>query len=252
MTSLQQGTQEWLDARKGKLTASQLGGLLGWSFINVKQAYGRATGDEPFCGNAATEYGNANEDLAIAMYSHRTGNPVTRTGLHVHDEFDWLAASPDGLVGDTGMVEVKCPFYRRKDGTRVHKKVPIYYWLQMNCQMECCNRDWCDFISWHPDEMAIFRVYRNHELFIRLCDVYREIHRIVTTKAGHRALQSLARSPVVPDLKHAVTSECEYNVNYTKWQPQQPQEPQEFPFSRLLCRDADGQPTLKQFKSAAQ
>ena len=167
MTSaLQQGTPEWHAARKGKLTASNVGAALGLClWTSRKVAYNRAMGTDTFEGNDATRWGSNNEPNAILAYSAHTGNLVEKTGLHVHEHTPWLAGSPDGLVGTEGMVEAKCPYWKKQ----VHFEIPLYYYMQINLCLECANREWCDYISWTPDSYKVIRVTRDrglHELML--------------------------------------------------------------------------------------
>ena len=170
-TALQQGSPEWLEARKGKLTASNVGAALGLcSWTSRKVAYERAMGTDTFEGNEATRWGTSNEANAIAAYSQHTGNLVEPTGLHVHESTPWLAGSPDGLVGTEGIVEAKCPYWSKTP----HQSIPLYYYLQINLCLECTNREWCDFISWTPGAYKVIRVTRDRDLH----DVLRSTHYI--------------------------------------------------------------------------
>jgi len=184
MAHLQQRTPAWFAARKGKLTASNLGAVLGQvSYVSRLQAFRRVTGAEDFHGNAATQWGTEHEPDAIRQYEMMTGNAVQESGLWSHPTHDWLAGSPDGLIGNEGMIEVKCPFYFRRDGSgRVHQSVPPHYFAQVNCLMECCDRNWCDYISWAPEGMAVFRVYRDTDTFNALLPYY--THFYEDMKAG--------------------------------------------------------------------
>lgn len=174
MTDLRQRTPAWHAARRGKLTCSNLGALLGQvNYTSRAQAYRRALGLEKFQGNVATQWGTDNEANGLSAYMQRTGNVVSATGLHTHKVYPWLAGSPDGLVGDEGIVEVKCPFYARRDGSsRVHKAVPVHYWIQMNALLEITGRKWCDYVCWCPEGMSIFRVSRDAETFDVLLQHY--------------------------------------------------------------------------------
>lgn len=98
----------------------------------------------------------------------RTGNVVNSKGFFPHPEYDWLGGSPDGLVGDEGIIEVKCPFVNKI----CHTKIPPIYYCQVNGLLEILNSEWCDFISWTPTEMKIYRVYRDRDLFTYLLDRY--------------------------------------------------------------------------------
>ena len=171
--ALQQRTPQWHAARKGKLTASNVGSVLGLCpWTSRVQAYNRAMGAEQFVGNDATRWGTANESNGILAYSAHTGNVVENTGLHVHPHTTWLAGSPDGLIGSEGLLEVKCPYNRKAGGTRVHKSIPAHYYMQMNLCLECTERAWCDFISWSTDGYKIYRITRDKELHEALTPYY--------------------------------------------------------------------------------
>lgn len=215
MTSLQQRTPAWHAARRGKLTASNLGSALGLCpWTTRQQAYNRAMGLERFVGNDATRYGTANEPNGILAYSAHTGNVVDNTGLHVHPHTSWLAGSPDGLIGSEGMLEVKCPFWRKKDGSRVHKEIPSHYYLQMNLCLECSERNWCDFISWSPEGYKIYRQTRDKELHELLMPHYLKFF---------AAMQRMATSPPVlseadrAEIDEAVTASMSAHINYEFW-----------------------------------
>ena len=162
MAQLQQRTEAWHQARVGKLTASNLGGLLGQvSYTSRKQAYLRARGKGAFSGNEATRWGTDNEANGVKEYMTKSGNLVTHTGMHTHKTYNWLAGSPDGFIGTDGLLEVKCPYNIKRDGTRIHKAIPGHYYIQIIALLEICDREWCDFASWSPRESNFFRVFRD-------------------------------------------------------------------------------------------
>ena len=192
-----QRTKEWFAARRGKLTASNLGAALGQvSYTSRAEALRRALGTDKFEGNAATNWGTEKEDVAIAAYSALTGNRVTSTGLHVHKDIPWLGGSPDGLVGALGMVEIKCPYYHKRGG-RVHQSVPGHYFLQVNALLEICEREWCDFVSWAPEGMAVHRVYRDSEVFEWLLPFYTDFFHAIERRAEQPP-------PLPPAQKYAI------------------------------------------------
>ena len=183
MADLQQRTPAWHAARQGKLTASNLGACLGMvSYTSRAIAFRRALGIDKFEGNVATEWGTANEPNAIVDYQTKTGNVVKATGLHVHPDLPWLAGSPDGFVGSLGMIEVKCPYYHREGG-RLHKEVPMHYYLQVNALLEICNREWCDYVCWTPEGMVVYNVFRDRMLFDFLTTYYGQFYSAVQAKA---------------------------------------------------------------------
>src|SRR5690625_3594668 len=121
-TTTTQRSTEWHNARVGKLTASRAGAALGvnpWQTPDdliramVREAHGAAP---EFEGNIATQYGQQHEPLAVLDYMSETGVNVVEAGFYIHPEHDWLGASPDGFIGDDGMIEVKCPFSLRNGG----------------------------------------------------------------------------------------------------------------------------------------
>ena len=115
---------------------------------------------DTFTGNVATQWGTDNEPNGILEYSCTTKNNVVATGFHVHKALGWLGGSPDGFVGEDGMIEVKCPYSRK-----VQKEVPLHYYAQINGLLEITGRQWCDFVSWTPEEVCIIRIKANHVAF---------------------------------------------------------------------------------------
>ena len=158
---MEQRTPEWFAARAGRVTASNAGALLGLS-PHTSEADGfrrlvRSMNgfDSEFVGNVATEYGTFHEDGALAEYKMETGNEVEHLAFATHG--DWLGASPDGLVGKRGMLEIKCPFGQRKTDPPAFKSIDEqpHYYAQMQIQMFCTERDWCDFYQWSPNGTKI-------------------------------------------------------------------------------------------------
>ena len=183
-TALQQRSAAWHAARRGKLTASNLGAAMGQvSYVSRKQAFLRATGQEEFVGNVACDWGTANEANGIMEYQALTGNVVQATGLHIHPTYNWMAGSPDGFVGNEGMIEVKCPYYRRKDGSRAHATVPGHYYMQMNALLEITERAWCDYVCWTPETVKIYRVYRNSQFFEAMLPFYSQFYAAMSIHA---------------------------------------------------------------------
>jgi exodeoxyribonuclease (lambda-induced) len=198
MAHLQQRSEAWYDARRGKITCSNLGALLGQvSYVSRNEAYKRCLGLEQRKAlkakkdgkevekpNPACTWGVDNEPNGIVAYMQKTGNYVQATGLHSHTWYPWLAGSPDGFVGDEGLIEVKCPFYKKRDGSsRIHAKVPGHYWMQVNALLEITNRSWCDYISWTPEGFAIFRVHRDTLTFDYLLSYYAAVWACVCSLA---------------------------------------------------------------------
>lgn len=157
-----QRTPEWLHQRAGCLTASRAAAVLCRSKRTGEplQAYydlqdqiiaERITGDSIGIGTtAAMQWGIDHEDDARTAYEAHTGEVVDLAGFILHPSIPWLGASPDGLVGDDGLVEIKCPnttTHLRRIAARI---VPHEYRPQMLVQMLCTGRKWCDFVDYDP------------------------------------------------------------------------------------------------------
>ena len=167
-----QGTQEWLSARAGKVTASRISDVL--SKIKTGEAAARRdykaqlvaeilTGRPQEDGyiNAEMQFGLDTEPAARAAYEAQEGVLVEQVGLVVHPRIERAAASPDGLVGDSGLMEIKCPKVATHLTYLLDGVVPAKYQPQMLWQMACCERAWCDFVSFRPDlppELQLFKV----------------------------------------------------------------------------------------------
>lgn len=180
---LEQRSPEWFAARLGKVTASCIYKVM----AKTKTGYGadranyaaqlvteRLTGTptEGF-SNAAMQWGTDTEPQARAMYSLECAEPVTEIGFLHHPLIGMAGASPDGLVGDRGMVEIKCPNSATHIATLTGSPIDRKYILQMQWQMACAERDWCDFASFDPRlpapmQLHIRRVERDDDLLVEI------------------------------------------------------------------------------------
>lgn len=161
---MKQNTKEWHNARVGKLTASRAGAALDvnpWQKPDdlIRAMVREYHGAEPeFVGNIATNYGQQHEPLAVLDYMSETGANVVEAGFYTHPKHDWLGASPDGFVGDDGMIEVKCPFSLRKGGEFKTLSEQPHYYAQVQVQLAVTGRKWCDFYQWSPHGTRVERV----------------------------------------------------------------------------------------------
>ena len=157
----EQGSQEWLDERKNKLTASTIAVLEDKHPHLTKEKFVRQkVRDICGCENEfeivpAMEHGTAMEPVARDYLEYLRGYEVEETGLVVHPEYPFIAASPDGLVGLSGCIEIKCPYpkYNKEPYSIFDDKKAMYLW-QVYLQMECLDVDWCDFICYLADNEA--------------------------------------------------------------------------------------------------
>ena len=157
---MEQGSKEWLQARCGVITASRIADLMATNksgFSTSRANYAaqlvaeRMTGNiaESF-SNAAMEWGTATEPAARIAYEWFRDVSVVEVGLVPHPTIERSGASPDGLVGDLGLVEIKCPNTATHIGYLLDGKVPPKYQPQMAWQLSCTGRQWCDFVSFDP------------------------------------------------------------------------------------------------------
>lgn len=170
---MEQRSKEWFQARKGKLTGSNVGAALGLDPYRtpddlIRQMVREYHGAESeFTGNVATEYGTLHEPLAVMDYEMLSGNSVEDCWFIVSPFHEWLGASPDGLIDRDGLLEVKCPFGLRnkKDADLVFKtaKDQPHYYAQMQIEMYCAQRIWCDFYQWSENGSAKEQVLLSEE-----------------------------------------------------------------------------------------
>lgn len=169
--NLQQGTDAWISARMGKVTASRVADVIaktksGYSTSRknyaVELALERITGrrQESF-SSAAMAWGTEQEPNARAAYEMHCGMLVEEVGLIDHPTIPMAAASPDGLVGTRGLLECKCPNSATHLETILSDKPDPRYLPQMHWQMACTGREWVDFVSFDP------RFPESKQLFVR-------------------------------------------------------------------------------------
>lgn len=170
-----QGSQAWLEGRMGKVTASQLSAVMMAKSAATYQNYmAQLVCERLTCQpvetfkSAAMEHGNETEPQARAFYELETGNEVTECGFVPHPSLANSGASPDGLIGDDGLVEIKCPQPAKHIRNLMGGTIDKAYSLQMQWQMECTGREWCDFVSFSasfPDHlrMHVQRVHKEPE-----------------------------------------------------------------------------------------
>lgn len=147
---IEQRTPEWFAARRGRVTASLVGAILGVApYMTRAEAMQSMMGTRQFKGNVATEWGNAHEDEARKEYEDMTGDKVDQAGFYTYEE--WLGASPDGLINDDGLLEIKCPYGIRHAPKPVQFKSihdQPHYFAQVQIQMHVTGRRWCFFFQW--------------------------------------------------------------------------------------------------------
>jgi putative phage-type endonuclease len=154
---IEQRTEEWFEQRKGRVTASSVGAILGLSPYMKREDVMRNMVREfheyerEFKGNQATEYGTFHEDMAVIDYQLKTGNTVEKTGFHNFE--NWIGASPDGFVAKNRLIEIKCPYGQRDKIPPVFKTLEQqpHYYAQVQIQLFVTGMSACDFYQWTPN-----------------------------------------------------------------------------------------------------
>jgi len=205
-----QGSPEWHAQRLGKVTASRVADVVaktkgGWGASRANYAAQlvaeRLTGEptESYT-NAAMQWGLDHEADAKSAYEFHRDCEITPCGFIEHPNLNQCGASPDGLIGRDGVLEIKCPNTANHIETLKGRAVPSKYVLQIQWQMACTGRQWADFVSFDPrmpESMRLFvkRVPRDDRLITELSgeiiaflvevnDTVDELNRLYGTKAA--------------------------------------------------------------------
>lgn len=174
---MEQRTDEWFNARIGKVTASRVADVL----ATVKKGESAARANyraqlvaERLSGQAASsfcsgamQWGIEKEEQARDLYSF-IYEDVTEEGFVDHPVISNSGCSPDGLVGMDGLLEIKCPETANHIKTLKSNEIPTKYLPQVTWQMACTERKWCDFMSFDPRmpfelQHAVIRIERDNE-----------------------------------------------------------------------------------------
>jgi putative phage-type endonuclease len=190
---IEQGSPEWMALRVGKVTASKITDvmskptLLGYQNYMADLIAERLTGQKAESyTNAAMQWGVDKEPQARVEYEIKTGSLVEQVAFVDHPTIQMFGCSPDGYVGEDGLIEIKCPNtsthidYIRQD------KAPTKYVPQMQCQMAVTGRKWCDFVSFDPRlpeklQLFIVRLDRDDEYISKMESVVQEFLNEVTS-----------------------------------------------------------------------
>lgn len=157
---VEQGTPEWFAARLGNVTASRVADVI----AKTKSGYAASRDNymaQLICErmtntvaesytNAAMQWGTETEPLARAAYESVADVLVDEVGYIAHPTIERAGASPDGLVGVFGLLEIKCPNTATHIDTLISEQVPTKYITQVQWQMSCTGRTWADFVSFDP------------------------------------------------------------------------------------------------------
>ena len=179
-----QGSDEWLQARCGSVGASDAPSVVrriksgGFSAdresLMAEKVLERLTNTpvETY-KTAAMLQGAAREPEARLLYSMVRGVEVDEVGLIPHTFIKGAHASPDGLIGNDGLIEIKCPLPAKHLDTLLGETISNDHLVQMTWQLACTGRLWCDYVSFNPDfppamQLWIKRVHRDQSLIAEL------------------------------------------------------------------------------------
>jgi len=175
---IEQGSPEWHALRCGKATASRIADIVRKTKTGVSATRERYMGQliaERLTGTVADsfkssdmEWGTATEAEARIAYEFHRNQPVEPVDFVVHPGIAMSGASPDGFVASDGLIEIKCPATHTHVDTLLRRMVAPDYLIQMQWQMACTGRQWCDFASYDPRmpehmRLWVHRVQRDQE-----------------------------------------------------------------------------------------
>lgn len=211
---LPQGEQEWLEARAGLVTASTVGQLITPAKKQLSKSEAakslmhtliaeRITGRvEPIATSRAMERGTLDEPYARAIYAEHYA-PVTEVGFIVNDDHGYkMGYSPDGLVGDDGLIEIKSRSQRIQLQTVLRDEVPAGNMAQMQMGMLVTGRKWCDYIS-YSGGMALYvkRVFPDPEWFAVIIEAVSAFEKHATEVIS-KYLEAVANRPATEYIEH--------------------------------------------------
>lgn len=200
---MEQLSPEWFAARCGKATASKIADIIAKTKSGPSASRATYMGTliaERLTGvpadsfsNAAMQWGTDKEPEARDAYRIHALCTVDEIGFIPHPTIPMSGASPDGLIGDDGLVEIKCPNTGTHIDTLLGKSVPAKYRTQIMWQLACTGRAWCDFVSYDPrlpETMQLFvhRVHRDDEA---IAEMEREVTAFLA-EVDHKVAQLLA------------------------------------------------------------
>ena len=220
---MEQGSDEWYTARLGKVTASRAADVLtkkgsaARSNLSAQLVLERITKTkaESF-QSPSMQWGIDQEPTAKLFYEASRDVLVESVGFVQHPSIEYAGASPDGLVGANGLVEIKCPNTATMIDIILTKKIPTNHITQMQMQMACTQRDWCDYVVFDPRmppkaKLFIKRINRDKvfidlmekEIILFLKDVdsnYQSISSFIENNISDRWFDNLDfSSPEIPN-----------------------------------------------------
>lgn len=181
---MDQRSPEWMKARLGIPTASSFDKIVTTKGEPSKQAqkYLYQLAGERVCGtqdesfhSAMMDRGAEREKEAVQFYELTKDVEIHRVGVCYLDEDKKFSCSPDGLVGEKGLVEIKCPMIATHVAYLMDDDLPTEYFQQVQGQLFITGREWCDFLSYYPGlKPLLIRVLRDEEFIKKLESALKE------------------------------------------------------------------------------
>ena len=170
---IEQNSDLWFELRMGKFTSSTFKNLFAKPTTATYQkeinkvVFENLTGKSPESfTNEYMQRGTELEPIARQSYEEKTFNIVKNGGIFCDD---WVGSSPDGLINDDGLIEIKCPGFNTMIEYLLKQKLPSEYFYQVHGQMYATGRQWCDFVAYHPDlPMMVLRIEREEKVISEL------------------------------------------------------------------------------------
>lgn len=187
---IEQGSEQWLALRLGKVTGSRVADMMkrnkDGKYAASRKDYAfdlaleRITGESqgPDLSNVKwVQDGKEREPEARELYAFMKGVEVRQIGFATHAWVDLFGASPDALVGEDGLLEIKCPKAKTHLEYILAGVAPEEYTPQMDAEMACTGRQWCDFVSYHPafpaqSQLFVVRYHRDEK---RIAELVKEV-----------------------------------------------------------------------------
>lgn len=179
--NIEQGSEEWLSLRAGNITGSKISNMMAKGEQKTRNKYKIQMAIERMTGipvkmdykSAAMIKGNEDEPLAREYYEFLNDVDARQVTFVYHPTLKNCGVSPDSLIGDDGLLEVKCPNMETHIDYLLTKKIPTGYLLQVNWEMACTGRAWCDWMSYCKElpmhmRSLIIRVHRDEQKIAEL------------------------------------------------------------------------------------
>lgn len=202
---MEQRTDDWFAARLGKVTASRIADVM----AKTKTGYSASRKNymtelicERLTGKKADGYTNAAmtrgielEPVARSVFEVHSGLEVVEVGFIDHPIISMTGASPDGLIGDDGLIEIKCPNSATHLETLYDGNIRNNYILQMQWQIACTGRDWCKFVSYCPDfpsgmDLVIIDIAKDSNLIaeieLEVVNFLKEVDEVILNLKGRQ------------------------------------------------------------------